>query len=59
MYLLAMDFKWNVPFSVRPASVWPVLIGRESRVFLFRQGVGIKPVGALLSRSAFTLPFTP
>lgn len=48
MSLLAMDFRWNVPFSVHPAYMWPDLIGRDYRVFIFRQGVGINPVGALL-----------
>lgn len=42
MYLLAMDFPWNVPFSV-----FPVLIGSDYGVFIFLLGVGTQPVGTL------------
>lgn len=56
MNLLAMHFQWNVPFSVHPEYMWPVLICRDYRVFIFRQGVGIKPVGAIISWSVFVLP---
>lgn len=46
MYLLAMDFPWNAPFSVHPTTL-PVLIGGDYGVFVFLLGVGTQPVGTL------------
>lgn len=49
MYLLAMDFSWNAPSSVHPATL-RVLIGSDYGVFVFLVGVGTQPVSTLPMR---------